>query len=186
MAATVKVVRLERTWKDQIYLLEVLRGLGLTLKHMFVNMWGRRATPTIQYPEQTIEYPKRFRGVHRLMQRDDGRVRCVACMMCSTACPARCIHIEAAETDDPSIEKYPAVFAIDELKCVDCGLCVEACPCDSIRMDTGLHMPPVLTRGAAVLGKIDLLKLAAPSVATQGGEKPGWQSKPDDPRFADR
>lgn len=186
MAATVKVVRPTRTFKDELYLIEVLRGLGLTLGHLFRNLFGRQQTTTIQYPEVKVTYPARFRGLHRLMKRDDGRVRCVACMLCSTACPARCIHIEAAESDDPAIEKYPAVFRIDELKCVVCGLCVDACPCDAIRMDTGIHMPPVLSREDALLGKMDLLQLAAASVAKQGGEPPGWECKPPDPRFPDQ
>jgi NADH-quinone oxidoreductase subunit I len=175
MAARVKVVRPTRTFKDEIYLVEVLRGLGITLRHLVVNTLFRRETTTVQYPEEKARYPERFRGLHRLMVRDDGRVRCVACMMCSTACPARCIHIEAAETDDPKVEKFPAVFRIDELLCVDCGLCVEACPCDAIRMDTGIHPSPVLHRKDAVMDKNDLLGRAARSVAVQGGEGPNWR-----------
>lgn len=184
MAATVKVVRATRTLKDEVYVVEIVKGLALTLKHLFQNWFGRRKhVTTIEYPDRTKLNPPRFRGVHRLMQRDDGRVRCVACMMCSTVCPARCIHIEAAETDDAKVEKFPAVFEIDELLCVVCGLCVEACPCDAIRMDTGLHMGPVLARGDAKLGKLQLLKRTAPSIAVQGGKPPGWRADPPDPRF---
>jgi formate hydrogenlyase subunit 6/NADH:ubiquinone oxidoreductase subunit I len=79
--------------------------------------------------------------------------------MCQTACPARCIHIVGGETTDQSIEKFPLVFEIDELRCVVCGLCVEACPCDAIRMDTGIHPAPVYTREDADFGKADLLAM---------------------------
>jgi NADH-quinone oxidoreductase subunit I len=91
---------------------------------------------TMSYPEIVTKVPYNYRGKHRLMKRPDGEPRCVACMMCSTACPARCIHIEATNSDDPRIEKKPAKFEIDWLVCVYCGLCEEACPVDAIRMDT--------------------------------------------------
>ena len=111
---------------------------------------------TISYPEEKRVYPERFRGVHRLTHRTDGSPRCVACLCCSTACPAQCIHIEAAEygADDPrhGYERYPKVFVIDELRCIFCGYCVEACPCDAIRMDTGVHAPAVDFRGDSILG----------------------------------
>ena len=63
-----------------------------------------------------------------------GRVRCVACFMCSTACPANCIHIVAEESPWDDREKYPKQFDIDELRCIYCGMCEEACPCDAIEL----------------------------------------------------
>ena len=99
---------------------------------------------TIEYPEEKKAYPERHRGLHRLMLRDDGQVRCVACMMCPTVCPAHCITIVPEEAPDGRIEKRPKIFEIDELRCVVCGLCAEACPCDAIRMDTLDHAKPDL------------------------------------------
>lgn len=160
---TVKTVRVQTGIREELYVPGFVEGLGRTIKHFFKNVLPRPAEKkwitTVQYPEQKVEYPERFRGMHRLVPREDGTPRCVACYMCQTACPARCIHIVAGETDDERIEKYPVVFEIDELRCVMCGLCVEACPCDAIRMDTGIHPEPVYAREDADFGKFDLLSL---------------------------
>jgi NADH-quinone oxidoreductase subunit I len=174
----VRVVALEPEpmGAERMFLPGVLKGLGVTARHFFRNVLMRKDTVTVQYPEEKDPYPPRFRGVHRLMKREDGSVRCVACMLCPTVCPAHCITIEPGERED-SNEKYPLVFEIDELRCVVCGLCVEACPCDAIRMDTGVHMHPSTFRGEGVLQKVDLLKRGELSTATQGGKGEEWDEK---------
>ena len=120
--ATTEVFQVSRPNRSvwvQLYVPEVVRGLSITTKQFFRNAFGRRKdVVTVQYPEERRPYAARFRGLHRLMRREDGQVRCVACMCCSTVCPANCIHIEAAQHDDPSIEKYPESFVIDELRCI--------------------------------------------------------------------
>jgi NADH-quinone oxidoreductase subunit I len=161
----------EHGGREELYVPGIAAGLGATIRHFMRNALGtkkQRYTQTVQYPEAKVEYPQRFRGMHRLVPREDGTPRCVACFMCQTACPARCIHIVAGETDDDRIEKYPVIFEIDELRCVVCGLCVEACPCDAIRMDTGIHPKPVYTREEAEFGKADLLAIMGKDEAKEG------------------
>jgi len=121
------------TATERMYLPQIIGGMRTTLRHMF-NKKKRDAT-TVNYPEQRRELRvANYRGVHRLNKDPDGRVACVACFMCSTACPAHCIHIEAGESPWPDREKYPVKFDIDELRCIYCGMCEEACPCDATEL----------------------------------------------------
>jgi NADH-quinone oxidoreductase subunit I len=172
------------------------KGIKITLKHFARNLFlplrhakdrAKAGAPvdqpwkneieTVQYPEEKVTYPERFRGLHRLMLREDGAVRCVACMCCPTVCPAHCITIVPEESDHRSIEKRPAIFEIDELRCVVCGLCVEACPCDAIRMDTGEHAKPTEERAQAIETKDSMLARGIKSIAQQGGEGPDWRER---------
>ena len=131
------------------YFWEIIKGSFITTRHFVVNMWfhilkvlgvkaKRRGAVTIQYPEQKKELASRHRSLHRITKRDDGKPRCVACMLCMTVCPSECIYIEAAEDPDLEMQKYPSKFEIDLTRCCFCGFCVEACPEDAIRMDTGV------------------------------------------------
>lgn len=172
----VRVVTVARpgSFEQQMFVPALITGLGVTMRHFFANLFAKKHIVTVQYPEEKVAYPKRFRGLHRLMKREDGAVRCVACMCCPTVCPAHCITIVAEETGNAN-EKRPRIFEIDELRCIACGLCVEACPCDAIRMDSGVHMPPTEHRHEAVLGKLDLLSRGEHSTATQGGVSAKWR-----------
>lgn len=142
--------REEMTFLERIYVVEIAKGLKLTFGKLLGNLWAhilkalgvktdRAAGVAIQYPSERRPYPARYRGRHRLTLKDNGDIKCTSCFLCATACPARCIYIEACEHDDPSIEKFPKRYEIDTLLCIYCGYCVEACPVDAIRMDTGLH-----------------------------------------------
>jgi len=142
----VVIVRAEPTWWTRLYVVDVFKGLVITMRHLLVNLLHQNRMPTLQYPELRRTLPPRFRGRHRLMKKDDGTPRCVACMMCPTACPADCIHIEASESPDPAVEKIPVRFEIDLMRCIFCGYCVEACPKDAIRMDTGIFTDLAATR----------------------------------------
>ncbi len=121
------------TAAERLFMPQIIDGMRCTLWHMF-NTKIRNNMVT-QYPERKRELRvETYRGVHRLNKDADGRVACVACFMCSTACPAHCIHIEAGESPWPDREKYPVKFDIDELRCIYCGMCEEACPVDAIEL----------------------------------------------------
>ncbi len=129
----------------------ILLGLVLTGKNLVVNLvetilatFGivkRDKMPTVNYPEENYEYSPRFKGNHVLTVKKDGSLRCTACMLCATNCPADCIKIVASEHDDPSVEKFPISYEIDILRCVFCGFCEEACPVDAIRMGPEWQTP---------------------------------------------
>jgi NADH-quinone oxidoreductase subunit I len=115
---------------ERLYLPGLFEGLQTTVRHLF------EPRLTQQFPEERPKLPPNYRGVHRLNRDEQGRPKCVACYMCSTACPAHCIDIVAAPSPWPDREKYPETFVIDELRCIYCGMCEQACPCDAIELTT--------------------------------------------------
>ena len=142
----------------RMYLPAIFEGLATTVKHLF------KPKITQQYPEQRPKLPPNYRGVHRLNRDEQGRVKCVACYMCSTACPARCIDIVAAPSPWPDREKYPETFVIDELRCIYCGMCEQACPCDAIEL-TSLFDLTGLSREEMMFDKEKLLSVFDQTVA---------------------
>jgi NADH-quinone oxidoreductase subunit I len=136
------------------YLPLFVKGLTTTLRHLFSRK------KTVEFPEQphVIADPIIYRGVHRLNRDEQGRVKCVACFLCATACPAHCIDIVAAESPWPDREKYPQSFTIDELRCIYCGMCEEACPVDAIEL-TSLYDLSGKSREEMVFDKEKLLSV---------------------------
>jgi NADH-quinone oxidoreductase subunit I len=149
----------------QMYLPAIVDGLTTTIGHMF------QPARTEQYPEQEPKLPANYRGVHRLNRDEQGRVKCVACYMCATACPAHCIDIVAAPAprEWKDREKYPETFVIDELRCIYCGMCEEACPVDAIEL-TSLYDLTGLSREQMVFDKEKLLSVFDETV--KGGKDP--------------
>ncbi|HEU0265399.1 MAG TPA: NADH-quinone oxidoreductase subunit NuoI [Geobacterales bacterium] len=108
-----------------------IKGLIITLKHLF------KKPITVQYPDEKIPPFPRFRGLHALNV-SHNKAKCVACYLCPTVCPAKCITVEAGE--DNQNNKYAAKYEIDLLRCIFCGYCVEACPVDALKMTSAYEL----------------------------------------------
>ena len=146
------------------YGLGILKGLGVTIKH-FVDTYvddakwsfrryttdegfqARQSTDTtglftVQYPEEKIAVPERFRYIPFLIVNDadhptePGHDWCTSCGICAKACPPQCIWIERGTDPDSGRPKpEPVEFYIDIDICMNCGYCAEYCPFDAIKMD---------------------------------------------------
>ena len=138
---------------EATFLPAIVEGLRTTAGHVL-----RKHSVTQQFPEEKPDLPLNYRGVHRLNRDEEGRVKCVACYMCATACPAHCIYIDAAAAPWEDRDKYPESFVIDELKCIYCGMCEEACPCDAIEL-TSVYDIAGLSREEMLFDKEKLLSM---------------------------
>jgi NADH-quinone oxidoreductase subunit I len=111
-------------------LLEGLKGLAAgfltTIRHLL------RTPITEQYPEYKRILPERSRARIILTRDPDGDERCVACYLCSAACPVSCISMQSAEREDG--RRYARWFRINFARCIYCGLCEEACPTLAIQL----------------------------------------------------
>ncbi len=170
--STVNVDRGAPSLAQRTYLVPIIKGLAVTLRHFLRNLFGQRDVATIQYPEVKRQYSERLRGRHILTTKDDGSLRCVACYMCETACPADCIHIEAAEDPNASVEceKTALVYELDLLRCIFCGYCVDACPKQAIIMSRE-HEMAFPTRSDAIVG-IEQLRQRKPIEEEDIGYRP--------------
>ena len=81
---------------------------------------------TVQYPDEQLPIPNRYRGVHYLEQE-----KCINCLACARACPVDCIEMDAVRYGK---ELEWVKFTIDYQKCLFCELCVYPCPKDCIHM----------------------------------------------------
>jgi len=161
-----------------MYGIGILKGLSVTFKHLITTFvddisWvGKRGSLetfqikqglsgrgmyTVQYPEEKIAVPERFRYIPFLVtyNQDDpeypGKDWCTSCGICAKVCPPQCIWITRGTdpvTGRPKAE--PENFHIDIDICMNCGYCAEYCPFDAIKMDhdyelatydrTGVHI----------------------------------------------
>ncbi len=170
-----------------MYGLGILKGLGVTLKHFVETYvddfrWGvkrymtdegfeaRQSTDTrglftVQYPEEKIAVPERFRYIPFLVVNDPdhpdepGKDWCTACGICAKVCPPQCIWI--VRDSDPETGRpipQPAEFYIDVDICMNCGFCAEFCPFDAIKMDHDYEIASYDRTTAHILGKAKLSK----------------------------
>jgi NADH-quinone oxidoreductase subunit I len=180
------VAKMERKGNQGMFGIGILKGLGVALKRFvgtFVDdlRWlGKRyfnreamqvrqgpkgkGVFTVQYPEEQLPVPERFRCLPVLLYEEDEhgerRFRCTACGICAKICPPQCIWIVRAsdpQTGRPVSEA--AEFSINIDLCMNCGLCAEFCPFDSIKMDHNYELA-FYNRGAKHL--LDREKLARP------------------------
>jgi NADH-quinone oxidoreductase subunit I len=129
-------------------MLSIIQGL-LTV---FLHLFHRRET--VQYPEEMPYLGPRYRARIILSRDPDGQERCVACYLCSIACPVDCIALQAAE--DENGRRYPEFFRINFSRCIFCGFCEEACPTYSIQLTPDFEMCDY-DRRSLVYEKEDLL-----------------------------
>lgn len=133
-----------------LMLLELFRGLGVTLGYFFKPKF------TIRYPEEKTPKSARFRGLHALRRYPNGEERCIACKLCEAVCPALAITIDSTQREDGT--RRTTRYDIDLFKCIYCGFCEESCPVDSI-VETGIlefHMEEASER---VVNKQQLLAI---------------------------
>ena len=151
----------------RLYGLELLRGLTITLGHFIASYTvGFRRTfrnrlrgqfrqdPqgkgifTVQYPEERLKVPERFRVLPVLIF--DGKQgeswtqqtsRCTACGICAKVCPPQCIWIvQAKDSATAKPVAKASEFFVDVDVCMNCGFCAEYCPFDAIKMDHQFEM----------------------------------------------
>lgn len=196
-----------------MYGLGILKGLGVTFKHFFntylddlkyagkkIGMsdfeirQGLKAEGifTVQYPDEKIAVPERFRFVPFLVVEEadhpdrPGHDWCTSCGICAKVCPPQCIWIvrgENPETGRPVPE--PEAFFIDIDICMNCGFCAEFCPFDAIKMDHDYELASYDRTANHIFDKDRLSKplsywmSIAPTTAAEEAEARGGWEHPD-------
>ncbi len=153
-ATLLLVIQNTRYWLPRLVgtflLLELLKGLRLTLLNLFVKKI------TVRYPEEKTPQSPRFRGLHALRRYPNGEERCIACKLCEAVCPALAITIDSEV--GPDGVRRTTRYDIDLFKCIYCGFCEEACPVDAV-VETRIHEYHMEQRGENILTKDMLLAI---------------------------
>lgn len=134
-------------------------GLAITGKEFC------RPGVTVHYPRAEVapEAAASFRGPIELigLDKEPAKPKCIACMLCVSACPSGCIAVTRAPAPKPTPEelkamaeaeargekpkrpappKAPGTWTYDFSLCSLCGSCVEVCPVDSIGFSNDIYM----------------------------------------------
>ncbi len=115
----------------KIFFIDFLKGMTLTLRY------NASEEITLEYPDKEKWIPyQRFRGRHTLNRDEEGRELCVACELCSRACPTDCITVIPMEdlTGRGITDRVAKVWKVDLVRCLFCGYCEDACPTTAVRL----------------------------------------------------
>jgi NADH-quinone oxidoreductase subunit I len=194
--------------------LGILKGLGVTIRHFVqtyvddIRYGGRKylgtenfetrqglkaqGAYTVQYPEEKLAMPERFRFVPFLVVEEPdlperaGHDWCTSCGICAKVCPPQCIWIVRSE--DPVTKRpvpEPEAFFIDIDICMNCGYCAEFCPFDAIKMDHNYELADYDRTGSHIHDKSTLSKPfsyyynLAPTTASEEAQARGGWEHPD-------
>ncbi len=196
-----------------MYGLGILKGMGVTLKH-FIDTYvedmkhlgkGKRTNTafqirqgstsknlglfTVEYPEEKLAVPERFRFVPFLVTNDQdaeekpGDDWCTSCGICAKVCPPQCIWIVRGTDPETGRPKpQPEAFYIDIDICMNCGFCAEFCPFDAIKMDHDYELASYDRTAAHIFDKDRLGKefrywrSIAPTTSAEEAElRGGWE-----------
>ncbi len=188
----------------------IAQGLWVTFKH-FLNTYvddvryagrkyfrqenfevrqglGAQGAFTVQYPDEKIAVPERFRFVPFLITEDQDPARmgedwCTSCGICAKVCPPQCIWI--VRGSDPNTGRpvpQPDAFFIDIDICMNCGFCAEFCPFDAIKMDHNYELASYDRTGHHIHDKQHLSKpltywknIAPTTALEEAVERGGWE-----------
>ncbi len=158
MSDSVKIEEQSSSWivslLKKVFFVDLFKGLSVTLGYNVSR------SITHRYPDEEKWIPyRRFRGLHTLNRDEQGRELCVACELCSKACPTNCITVIPMEdtTGRGISDRVAKVWKVDLLRCLYCGYCEDACPTTAIRMGREYELAAT-ERALTIKEKEELLK----------------------------